>query len=213
MVKIPVFDAEQKIVELLTDPRLEPEDFDHFDDDPLQPPTENPECILNMNTSSSFRDMCDRLIDGQGQRLEGTQFCIDGAVTGQFSDLPVTAVKFSLTCFTRKARLEPHTWATLGHLSEVCVAESQGKKPFKSSEHLEAKGIEIFDGEGEELDMDGNELEDGLTDAKAQDFHCVLSVNLESMAKPQAAGMMWHPMHRGKSFGMLNCKFCVNAVR
>ena len=60
---------------------------------------------------------------------------------------------------------------TLGCLPEVRVAESQGKKPFKSSEHLEAEDIEIFDGEGEELDMDTNELKDGLTDAKAQDFH------------------------------------------
>ena len=87
MLKIPVFDAEQKIVELLTDPWLAPEDFDYFDDDPLQPPTESPEFIGNVNTSSSFRDLHDRLMDGEGQRLEGTPFCIDGAVTGQFSDL------------------------------------------------------------------------------------------------------------------------------
>ena len=98
-------------------------------------------------------------------------------------------------------------------MPEVRVAESRGKKPFKSSEHLEAKDIEIFDGEGDELDMDANELEDGLTDAKAQDFHCMLSVILESMVKPQETGMMWHLMHRGKSFGVLNYKFYVNIVR
>ena len=45
VVKIPVFDAEQKIVELLSDPRLEPEDFDCFDDDPTQPPPLNPQCV------------------------------------------------------------------------------------------------------------------------------------------------------------------------
>ena len=73
--------------------------------------------------------------------------------------------------------------------------------------------IEIFDGEGDELDMDANELEDGLTDVKAQDFHCMLSVTLESMVKLQERGMMWHLMHRGKSFGVLDCKFCVNIVR
>ena len=141
---------------MLSDPRLEPEDFDYFDDDPTQPPPLNPQCIGNMITSSSFRDMHEQLIDGEGQRLEGTPFCIDGAVTGQFSDLPVTAVKFSLTCFTREARLKPHTWATLGCLPEVRVAESRGKKLFKSSEHLVAEDIEIFDGEGDELDMDAN---------------------------------------------------------
>ena len=213
VVKIPVFDAEQKIVELLSDPRLEPEDFDYFDDDPTKPPPLNPQYIGNMITSSSFRDMHEQLIDGEGQRLEGTPFYIDGAVTGQFSDLPVTAVKFSLTCFTREARLKPYTWATLGYLPEVRVAESRGKKLFKSSEHLEAEDIEIFDGEGEELDMDANELEDGLTDVKAQDFHYMLSVILESMVKLQERGMMWHLMHRGKSFGVLNYKFYVNIVR
>ena len=157
-----------------------------------------------MITSSSFRDMHEQLIDGEGQRLEGTPFCIGGAATGQFSDLPVTAVKFSLTHFTREARLKPHTWATLGHLPEVRVAESRGKKPFESSEHLEAEDIEIFDGEGDKLDMDANELEDGLTNVKAQDFHCMLSVTIESMVKLQERGMMWHLMHRGKSFGVLN---------
>ena len=43
----------------------------------------------------------------------------------------------------------------MGHLPEVRVAESRGKKLFKSSEHLEAEDIEIFDGEGDKLDMDG----------------------------------------------------------
>ena len=49
------------------------------------------------------------MIDGPRQQLIGVIFHIDGTVTGQFSDLPVTALKMSLDCFTREARTKPHT--------------------------------------------------------------------------------------------------------
>ena len=78
------------------------------------------------------------LIEEANEQLVGTQFYIDAAATGSFNDLPVTAVKFSLTCFTREARLKPHTWAILGYLPEIKVAEGRGKKLFKESQHLEA---------------------------------------------------------------------------
>ena len=197
VVKIPVFDAEDKVVELLTNPRLEPEDFDFFDDDPLAPPPNDPEDVGNMNTGKGFRDTYAELIHEANQQLLGTPFYIDGAVTGQFSDLPVTAVKFSLTCFTQKARLKPHMWATLGYLPEIKVAESRGKKLFVESSHLEAEDLDMFDGEGEEVDIDADAGgEDGLTEIKAQDFHFMLGVILAPMIDLQRSGMIWDLMHK-----------------
>ena len=200
VVKIPVFDAEDKVAELLTDPRLDVDDFDFFDGDPLAPPPENLDYVGNVNTGSGFFDTYHALIEEANEQLVGTQFYIDAAATGLFSDLPVTAVKFSLTCFTREARLKPHTWATLGYLPEIKVAEGRGKKLFKESQHLEAVDMEIFDGEGDHIDVDPNDEEDDdcLTEVKAQDFHFMLQVILEPYIKLQQRGMLWNLMHDNK---------------
>ena len=197
VVKIPVFDAEDKVAELLTDPRLEVDDFDFFDGDPLAPPPENLDYVGNVNTGSGFFDTYHALIEEANEQLVGTQFYIDAAATGLFSDLPVTAVKFSLTCFTREARLKPHTWATLGYLPEIKVAEGRGKKLFKESQHLEAVDMDIFDGEGDHIDIDpdDDEDDDGLTEVKAQDFHFMLQVILAPYVKLQRRGMLWNLMH------------------
>ena len=215
VVRIPVFDAEHKIVELLTDPRLEASDFDFFDDDPLARPPDDQEYIGNMTTGTGFRDTYKAIIDQKNQQLLGTPFYIDGAVTGQFSDLPVTAVKFSLSCFTRKARLKAHTWATLGYLPEVKVAVSRGKKILIESGHLEAEDIDMFDGEGEEIDIDGEasvDSDDGLTEIKAQDFHFMLQVILEPMIELQETGMMWDLVHNAGAYG-IHFKLYVPMVR
>ena len=43
-------------------------------------------------------------------------FYINGANTGQFVDLPLTAVKISLGIFMRKARDKDYMWGTLGYI-------------------------------------------------------------------------------------------------
>ena len=216
VVKIPVFDAEDKIVELLTNPRLEPKDFDFFDDDPLAPPPDDLDYIGNINTGKGFKDTYDALIEKERQNLLGVPFYIDGAVTGVFSDLPVTAVKISLTIFTREARKKSHMWATLGYLPEVKVAEGRGKKMFKESQHLEAEDIDIFDGEGEELDLDGNESdesEDRLTDVKAQDFHFMLSVILASFVELCKRGMLWDYVHKHHWYPNVHLELYIPFIR
>ena len=193
VVKIPVFDAEDKVVELLTNPRLEPSDYDLFDNDPLAPPPENLDYIGNINTGAGFSNTYKALIKETNQQLLGSIFYIDGAVTGQFADLPVTAVKFSLTIFTREARMKPHMWATLGYLPQIRVAEGRGKNIFKESQHLEAEDLDIFDGEGEDIDIEAKESDedDELTEIKPQDFHFMLSVILDSYKQLQHRGMIW----------------------
>ena len=216
VVRIPVFDAEDKMVELLTNPRLEAEDLDFFNNDPLAPPPDDLDYIGNINTGSGFKDTCDALIQGEKKNLLGTPFYIDGAVTGVFSDLPVTAVKVSLTIFTREARKKDHMWATLGYLPQVKVAEGQGKKIFKESRHMEADDIQVFDGEGEELDLDGNESEatdDGLTEVKAQDFHFMLSVILASFVALQESGMIWDYFHQGYHYPDTQLELYIPIIR
>ena len=121
----------------------------------------------DMITGAAYRDTHSVLIKEANQQLIGVQCYIDGASTGLFDDMPVTAVKFPLTCFTREARLRADMWATLGYLPKVKIAEGRGKKIFKDSQHVEAEDIDVFDGEGEEIDLDGNDSDsssEGLTE-------------------------------------------------
>ena len=169
-----------------------------------------------MITGSAHRDTHSVLIKEANQQLIGVLYYIDGASTGLFNDMPVTAVKFSLTCFTREARLRADMWATLGYLPKVKIAEGRGKKIFKDSQHVEAEDIDVFDGEGEEIDLDGNDSDsssEGLTEVKAQDFHFMLSVILGSFVELQDRGMMWDLKYKNQVYRGLQFVFFVNTVR
>ena len=120
-------------------------------------------------------------------------------MTGQFSDSPVTIVKMSLSLFNQKARKKAHFWANLGCVPQVRKSEGRGKKIFKDSQHMEADDLDIFDGEGEEVEEGGSlEEEDGETPIKAQDFHHILSIILEGYIKLQETGFMWDLLYKGK---------------
>ena len=201
VVRISVFDAEDCLVQLLTNPLLTANDFDFFDDDPLAGPPQDSLFVGNINTGAGYEATYEALVKGPNEQVMGVLFYIDGAVTGQFSDLPVTAVKISLTCLTRVARLKEHAWAVLGYIPTIRHSEGRGKKVFKESGHLEAEDIEIFDGEGEKVDQDGTEddQEEELTNVKAQDFHYMLKIILSSFKKLQDTGFVWDMMHKGQA--------------
>ena len=67
---------------------------------------------------------------------------------------------------------------------------------------MEADDLHMMDGEGEEIDVDGNISDDsdvGLTEIKAQDFHFMLSVILEShMDLQQTTASCYGPSCTGK---------------
>lgn len=107
-MRVPVHDALDCIEQFLTDPCIKDEDFAWFGDNggnPLALLSETPTYLSDCNTGSAFRDLIDQ--NGQyNEQLMGVIFYIDGASTGLFADLPVTILKMSLSCFTRKARMK-----------------------------------------------------------------------------------------------------------
>lgn len=215
VVRIPVFDAEDCLVQLVTNPKLEDKDFDFFDDDPLAGPPNDLDYVGNINTGTGYRATYDALVGGPNEQLLGTVCYIDAAVTGQFSDLPVNAVKISLTIFTREARQKEHTWATLGYIPTIRVAEGRGKKAFKDSGHLEAEDIEIFDGEGSDLDEDANDsdLEDEVLEVKAQDYHFMLRIIFESLRKLQETGWVWDLSYKGRVYPNIHYHLYIPIIR
>ena len=201
VVKIPCHKAEDCMERLLTNPKLTKEDFIWFNDDPLAPPPEEElDYIGDCKTGDAYRQTHKVLIKGPNEQLIGAIFYIDGTVTGQFSDLPVTSLKISLDCFTREARTKPHMWVELGWVPIIKKAEGRGKKLLKESQHLDAEDINIFDGEGEEVEgeEDDYDPDEGTSPTKAQDFHHMLAIILESYVDLQETGFVWDLPHGKK---------------
>ena len=96
VVNIPVRNAKDVIVSLLTDPRIGDDDYLFFDDDPLAEPPENPIHLEDLNTGDAYLATYKEMIEEKGEVLLPVPIYIDGAVTGQFSDLPLTPVKLAL---------------------------------------------------------------------------------------------------------------------
>jgi hypothetical protein len=108
---------------------------------------------------------------------------IDGAITGQFQNLPVTALKIALGIHRRKFRDRDIAWRTLGYVASVSKAASRGKRIFHKCGHIDSDLVNLSDNEGEE---------DATKDvAKAQDFHTMLDCILFSFVQLQNEGFLW----------------------
>ena len=137
-VKIVMNDAKSCIQSLLTDPRITDEDYLFFDDDPRASPPHDLKHIGDINTGLAYLETYKKLIKRPGKQvLLPIIFYIDGAETGQFANLPVTAVKFTLGIFNRAAREKPHMWRTLGYLPVIQKTKSRGRRQLVSSLHNE----------------------------------------------------------------------------
>jgi hypothetical protein len=205
VVTIPVREAADCIVSLLTDPRFQDTDYLFFQDDPLAPPPENLVYLEDLNTGDAFLRTYEKMITHEKQVLLAVPIYIDGAVTGQFTDLPITAVKLSLGIYKREARDRSHAWRELGFIPVVRKDPARGKRIFQETGHLEAQDHLVLEGEGNVSDPneeeEGEEVSDEEDDAvKAQDFHTMLSTILESFVKLQRTGFVWDLVYKGKLY-------------
>ena len=60
--------------------------------------------------------------------------------------------------------MRDEVWAILGYIPQIRVAEGREKNIFKESRHLEAEDTDIFDGEGELVDIDSDSSDDSNED-------------------------------------------------
>ena len=64
---IPVRDAKDATLSLLTDPRTQDDDYLFFDDDPLAPPPVNVKCLEDLNTGDAYLKTFEKMISkGEG---------------------------------------------------------------------------------------------------------------------------------------------------
>ena len=205
VVKIPYRDAKDCIVSLLTDPRFDPKDYLFTNKNPFAPPPDQVQYLEDLNTGAAYLKTYKDLIKKPNQVLLMVVLYIDGATTGQFTNLPVTALKISLGFHTREARDKNKAWREMGWIPQVRKSKARGKKLVKESGHLESQDVFVVDGEGdtdsdrEEQDQDAHagdsSSEDEDTQVKAQDFHTMLATVLAPFVKLQESGFMFDLVH------------------
>jgi hypothetical protein len=167
---------------LLTDPRIVAKDYLFFDDDPFAPPHDL-DYIGDIHTGKAYIE--------SKQVLLPVIFYIDGAATGQFADLPVTLLRFTLGIFGQKARDQPHFWRTVGYVSIISGDKSQGVRRFHESGHVESLMMDVANDEGV---FGGDNVE------KAQDLHTILLVLLEEYLTIQERGFNWDLFYKGQLY-------------
>jgi len=202
-------DAKQQVVSLLTDPRVNDDDYLFFDNDPFAPPPENLDYICDINTGSAYTETYKRLITKPGRQvLCPIVMYIDGAVTDEYNKLEVTALQMTLGIFNKKARDQPWAWRTLGYLPNFAEETCRAKTILRDSEHLAAATLYVSDGEGGENETPDGILEDEDEDEEeekaphkavpAQDLHTMLKTLLASYRKLEGESLLWELNYRGK---------------
>lgn len=180
------------IESLLTDPRINDADFNFHNNDPFAPPPPLGK-IGDLHTGKAYYVAYQKFIKFPGRQvLLPITMYIDGAVTGQFANLPITALKIALGIHTRKHRDKDQAWRTLGYVGQVSKASSRGKHIFKESRHLDADFLYLSDDEGG--------VDQTKDVCKAQDFHVMLDRILETFVEVQKNGFFWDLRYRGKTY-------------
>ena len=179
---------------LLTDPCITNNDYLFYADNPLASPPARINYVGDMNTGRAYTATYHRLVKNPGKQvLLPVIFYIDGTNTGQFTDLPVTAVKFSLGIFTRKACDKHYCWRTLGYIPAVFKHKSLGRRKMLNSLHVD--GVMVHQ---DALEDEGLQAEP--TVVPSQDFHTMLKVVLESYVKLQKTGFVWDLRYNNKVY-------------
>jgi hypothetical protein len=201
-------DAQMVIQSLLTDPRIAPNDYLFFEDDPFAPPPEGLDYIADLNTGQSYIATHKALITKPGKQiLLLTPLHIDGAATGHFVDLPITPVKIALGFHTSAAREKGHFWGTLGYIPSPTKIKSKGKRQLVDSGHA--------DGAINYHQMLENEGQVGGQSAHpSHDLHAMLDVILASYVKLQkTGGIKWDFVYNGKVYKGVEFMFFAPFVR
>lgn len=148
-VKIPCQDTWAMIMDLLTEPKLQKEDYLWFNDSPNNPPPtdENWTYIKDLNDGLAYRKTYDKLIrpnpiteSGRRKVLLPVILYMDGCVTGFNENLSIELVKFTFGIFNSKARSKDYTWRNLGAVPQFLKVKAKAAESLEKSEHLDARG-------------------------------------------------------------------------
>ena len=217
------FDARDRVVQLLTDPRFDDDDFLHFKNDPLAHPTiEDLDYIADINTGKSYIETHREKITKPNQMLVPIICYQDSTVTGQFDKLPVEPFKITLGIFSRKARDRPEAWRTLGFIPASPHKDlSKAEQCFLNAGHMAVRKMQGFHNpeedvssvEGVSVDADDWEKEFEVCKKKPQDLHRILATLLGSLKELCETGMRWDYKHGGQLHKGLELVFYIAFIK
>jgi hypothetical protein len=149
--------------------------------------------VEDVNTSLAYTKTYHHLITNPAKQiLLGVQFYMDGAVTGQFANLPVTAVQIAFTIFNCRAHEQDHFWGTLGFVPKYTKQISRGNQILLEAGHAESLFSQIQD------EFEGNI--GGKRSVQAQDLHNILHIILASYVDVQHTGFYWDLVYKGQMY-------------
>lgn len=134
-------DFEAQLQSLLTDPRIQEEDYLFFDaNNPFAPPPGAFTNIGDINTGRCYRETYKRLVkDPSKQLLLPIIFYLDGAVTGQYDHLPIEALKFTIGILKGIVRDKAYAYRTLGYVTKFLKAQTEAEGQIVDSQHMDAE--------------------------------------------------------------------------
>lgn len=186
IVKLTCHDAKATIQRLLTDPRIQPQDYLFWDGNPLAGPPENLDYVKDLNTGQAYLQTHAKLITKQGQQLLPIIIYSDGTAVSHFHDMEIIQVNIALGIMTREARLKPHCWAPLGYVEKVHEQGGRGRSILEESQHVDTQDAPLADDDSAQIHE-----ADGVGDKNDQDFHAMMEVILEDFVELQNHGLLW----------------------
>jgi len=235
IVNVVCHDAKQSVVSLLTDPNIKPEDYLFHNDDPLAPPPESPTIVGDINTSRCYRETWKELIQPEPTIIDAkgvtrhkvllmTPMYMDGAVTGQFANLPLEQMKLTLGILNCKTRDKGFAWRILGYVKNFLPEATKATDLLKHSGIRDADNyLQASDSESDEEDVvdlletlaanqathpalvtededesEDEEEEETIPACNAQDLHTMMGGILESYKQLQEEGLDWDLPWKGK---------------
>lgn len=211
--KIVSNDFKHCLQSLLTDPRITDQDYLFFNDNPLAPlprVSKDPKKVTigDINTGQAYRETYKKYIkSGRKQVLLPIIFYIDGAATGQFANLPVTPLKFTLGIFNRKAREKAHMWRTLAYLPSSTIESSRGRRLLLESSHVDS-GILLQDMTEDEGAVDTKKVD------QAKDLHALLANILQPVVEfIDNDGFIWDLQYKNKTYKGIHFVPFVNFIK
>ena len=220
-------DAKAQLVDLLTDPRLCDDDYLFLNDDPEAGIPEEFSKIADVNTGLAYRETHKKLIEpapysscGRRRVLCPIIFYIDGCVAGQFMNLNIEILKFTIGLFKGKTRCKDWAWRNLGYVKKRCKRNKKAEDNIKESNHTDApmfvkdgnhRGKQYPAVEGPAAQFDWKKYSKRKKKpprVNAQDYHAMLRAIMQPYKELQdIGGLEWDLRYRGKTHELVLVPF------
>jgi hypothetical protein len=236
-INLACHDAKAQLVDLLTDPRLCDDDYLFIDDNPMAGIPEEFERVGDVNTALAYRETYKVIVapnpfahNGRRKVLCPFIYYIDGCVTGNYMNLNIEILKFTIGLFKGKTRTLDWAWRNLGYVRKRCRRNQTAEENIRACSHVDAnlfvkdkthrqKQFPAVEGPAPRFDWKiwanknaGNKKNNKKKSPRvnAQDFHTMLQTLMASYKTiEKEGGLEWDLRFHGQTFQLLLIPFIV----